>query len=245
MNHTKISSFNEVPNLTFAMKLSPKALSAYKSHEFLSYIAVPKKGLISSDNNRFLRLWYEVDIQRVQFGLNSIAKQDPQTRWVPHNKGGSFRRWYGNQDYLISWELNGLEVKGYAAKLCGSYSRQIMNEKHYFLPSISWSSISSQKIGVRIYPNGFVFDTAGPSLFINDQKMQTYIFGLLGSCVAEYFIKATNPTISLLASDISNLPLRYHEQDAIFDILPRNVQISKNDWDSYETSWNFKRNPLV
>jgi len=246
---TCIDDFELFPGYTFAMKLSAVSMAAYKKGKTVGMIAQPKKGLISSDNNRFLRLWPEVSIDRVQFRLSKMDHQDTTKRWLPHNKGGSFRRWYGNQEYLINWENNGAEVKGYAAKLYGSYSRQIMNEKYYLQESISWSSISSQKIGVRYYPIGFTFDTAGPSLFISDKQTRFFIFGLLGSCVAEHYIKATNPTINLLATDISNLPLLGINDDnnckKVNDIVDACVGIAKSDWDSFETSWDFRLHPLV
>lgn len=243
-----MNAFQHIPGCSFAMKLSDNAMKAYLQNRYLSSVSTPRKGLISSDNNRFLRLWQEVDISRVQFGMRNILEQIDGKRWVPHNKGGSFRRWYGNQEYLINWENDGAEVKGYAGKLYGSYSRQIMNEKYYFIPSVSWSSISSQKIGLRFYQEGFTFDTAGPSLFIDDEKCRYYIGGFLSSCVAEYYIRATNPTINLLASDIANLPLIYPIQDVnntIVRLVKNSVDDSRHDWDSFETSWNFQRHPLL
>ena len=246
---TTLDSFELLPGYTFAMKLSDAAMSAFKEGKTVGTIAQPKKGLISSDNNRFLRLWYEVNINRVQFHLDDMRNQDPTRRWLPHNKGGSFRRWYGNHDYLINWEENGRDVKEYAGRLYGSYSRQIMNEKYYLRESISWSSISSQKIGVRYYPRGFTFDTAGPSMFISDKLTRNYVFGLLGSSVAEHYIRATNPTINLLASDISNLPILGEEDqrkmNVVSEIVESNVNLGRADWDSFETSWDFQRHPLL
>lgn len=242
-----ISKFGLIPGYTYAMKLSKTAIKAYESGT-VSRVSIPRKGLISSDNNRFLRLWYEVSISRIQFGMTSIKEQREDTMWVPHNKGGSFRKWYGNQDYVINWANNGSEVKGYAAHLYRSYSRQIMNEKYYFQDSISWSSISSHKIGVRYYPKGFTFDTAGPSMFISDDRLRNIIFGLLGSIVSEYYIKAENPTINLLASDIANLPLPLINDksvDAISHIVNANVEITSQEWDSFETSWDFETHPMI
>ncbi len=248
-HYTHIDDFSLLPGYTFAMKLSDHALQAYKLGVLLREYAKPKKGLISSDNNRFLRFWFEVSYNRIQFGLESMEQQDSHKRWLPHNKGGSFRRWYGNHDYIINWEQDGYEVKEYAAKLYGSYSRQIMNEKYYLKESLSWSSISSQKIGVRYYPTGFVFDTAGPSIFISDHKINDFVFGLLSSCVAEYYIKATNPTINLLASDIANLPVLGVEdsdiRNSVSMLVNSNVSLGKADWDSYETSWEFRIHPLL
>ena len=246
---TRLDDFELLPGYTFAMKLSDKSMAAYKEGRSVGLIAQPKKGLISSDNNRFFRLWFEVNMNRVQFRLDDMDKQDPTRRWLPHNKGGSFRRWYGNQEYLINWENNGHEVKEYAGKLYGSYSRQIMNEKYYLRESISWSSISSHKIGIRYYPDGFTFDTAGPSMFISDRQTRDYIFGLLGSCVAEHYIRATNPTINLLASDISNLPLLgmddQKKKDEVTSIVESCVEIAREDWNSFETSWDFAYHPML
>ena len=243
-----VGKFEDIPNHTFAMKLSEKALNAYSNPTLVGSVAVPKKGLISSDNNRFLKLWQEVSIAQIQFGLNNIGEQDDQKKWVPHNKGGSYRKWYGNQEYVINWKDDGKEVKAYAAELYGSYSRQIMNEKFYFRSCLSWSSISSQKIGVRYYPIGFTFDTAGPSLFITSENERNAIFGLLASKVAEYYIRATNPTINLLASDISNLPLLLYDDATalrVKDIVESCVNAAKEDWNSMETSWDFAMHPIV
>ena len=241
-------AFDVVPGTTFAMKLSGIAIEIFSEAELLGTICLPKKGLISSDNNRFLRLWPEVSLNRIQFGMQQIEDQQEGKRWVPHNKGGSFRRWYGNQEYLINWENDGAEVKGYAAHLYKSYSRQIMNERYYFKESISWSSISAQKIGVRYYPCGFTFDTAGPSMFIENHGLKNVVFGFLSSCVSEYYISAMNPTINLLASDIANLPIILNnEKDNILvsDIVEWCIATAKTDWDSFETSWDFTRHPLV
>ena len=240
--------FKVLPAYTFAMKLSDQALNAYQDQNFLSTLAQPRKGLISSDNNRFLRLWFEVNVSRVQFGLVSMLNQDGNTRWLPHNKGGSFRRWYGNQDYLINWEENGRDVKKYAGDLYGSYSRQIMNEKYYLRESLSWSSISGEKIGIRYYPAGFIFDTAGPSMFIDDHQKRHWVHAFLSTSVAQYYIRALNPTINLLATDIANLPIPQRvdmENSNISSIVTSNINLSKDDWDSFETSWDFRMHPLV
>ena len=244
-----IDAFKNIPGRPFAMKLSLNGVNAYINGKFVMDIAIPKKGLISSDNNRFLKIWFEVEYRNIQFGMHSIDEQDNTKKWVPHNKGGKYRKWYGNQEYVINWRDNGKEVKEYAGKLYGSYSRQIMNEKYYFKDSISWSSISSQKIGVRFYPNGFTFDTAGPSLFIESDCSDRYcIFALLASSVAEYYIRATNPTINLLASDIANMPYIQpvsEKKEKIQKLVEDCIVVEQEDWDSFETSWNFEQHPLI
>ena len=244
-----MDAFEDIPGKPFAMKLSFKGVNAYINGKYIKDIAVPKKGLISSDNNRFLKIWFEVEYRNIQFGMHSISEQDITKKWVPHNKGGKYRKWYGNQEYIINWKDNGKEVKEYAGELYGSYSRQIMNEKYYFKDSISWSSISSQKIGVRFYPIGFTFDTAGPSLFIEDSFSDKYcIFALLASSVAEYYIRATNPTINLLASDIANMPYIQPEsskREQIRKLVQDCILIEQQDWDNVETSWGFERHPLI
>ena len=248
IQRVEAEKFKKLPGHTFAMKLSEKAVDMYEKNSLLSSLAIPKKGLITSDNNRFLRLWFEVANCRIQFLLDNIEKQDPNTKWLPHNKGGSFRKWYGNQAYVINWENDGQEIKSYASELYGSYSRQIMNEQYYLKPSISWSYISSQKIGIRSYPKGFTFDSAGPSLFVENVNEQKVIFGFLGSAVSEYYIKAMNPTINLLSSDIANLPIAKIPADtcnSIIKYVDANVLCAKKDWDSFETSWDFLYHPLL
>ncbi len=244
-----IDSFKNILGRPFAMKLSFEGVNAYVDGKYVKNIATPKKGLISSDNNRFLKIWFEVKYQDIQFGMHSIDEQDDTKKWVPHNKGGKYRKWYGNQEYIINWKDDGKEIKKYAGELYGSYSRQIMNEKYYFKESISWSSISSQKIGVRIYPKGFIFDTAGPSLFIENSINDRYcVFALLASSVAEYYIRAINPTINLLASDIANIPYIQPvsiKKEKIQKLVEKCIFIGQQDWDSFETSWNFEQHPLI
>lgn len=243
-----LDDFKHIPGEVFAMKLSQAALSAYSTNKYIKDVAIPKKGMITSDNNRFLKLWFEIPQSNIQFGMNKIEEQTEGVRWVPYNKGGSYRKWYGNHDYLINWENDGREVKSYAAELYGSYSRQIMNERYYFKDAISWSYISAQKIGIRYYPPGFVFDTAGPSLFIDDRRDRFLIMGLLSSCVSEYYIRAINPTINLFASDIANIPYIATDDNIasrVLELVDSSIRLSQSEWDDFETSWGFKEHPLI
>lgn len=240
--------FLNIPGKPIAYWASNKIKNVFATSKLLGDIAKPKKGLITSDNKRFLRLWHEIGYDNIGFMCkDSKLALLSNKKWFPHNKGGYYRKWYGNSEYVINWQNDGEEIKDYASKLYVSYSRQIMNEKYYFKQSVSWTSISSSKLGVRFYPEGYIFDTAGPSIFGSLDKL-LYLLGFLCSKLCFEFLGMLNPTLNILTGDIANMPIIFNRsaniEEKISRISQSNIEISKTDWDSFETSWDFKRHPL-
>ena len=225
-----------VPAYTFAYWISPIFYDIFKNNKKISNYGESKKGLSTGDNNKYLRLWYEVQYKKI--GLN-LKKYNDQYKWIPINKGGEFRKWYGNNDYVVNWENNGKTLKYFKGSV-------IRNESYYFRKSITWTMLSSSSFGVRASEEGKIFEGAGPSLFLNDEYYY-YILGLMLSKLGKYFINMLNPTMNINISDINNIPVIIDKSRnvEIDRIARKNIYLSKEDWDSFETSWDFRKHPLL
>ena len=240
-------NFERLPGCQIAYWISENIYAVFNKGIPLGEIAKPRQGMATSDNDRFLRLWHEVSYQNIGLGCcNADEAIKSEKRWFPYNKGGSYRKWYGNNEYLVDYENDGERVKGYAAELYKSYSRTIKNINFYFKPCITWTMISSSKFGVRYSSEGFVFDIRGSSIFVEKEKMN-YILGFLSSSVAWELLKFLSPTISFEVGTIALLPIIYNEGHLpeIDNRVASNISLSKYDWDNFETSWDFEEHPLV
>ena len=204
--------------------------------------------MATSDNKRFFFFFHEVSYDKIGFDCkNAEEAVSIKKKWYPYNKGGSFCKWWGNQDYLINYENNGYELIEYATKLYKSPTRSIRSISEYFKICISWSKISSGKSAFRYYPNGFLFDAAGCSIFFDNDKYINYILCLLNSNVTNALLSLISPTINYEVGHIASLPVIFNDKylDEINQLAIRNINICKNDWDDYETSWNFVKHPLL
>ena len=240
-------NFLRLPGSQIAYWISENVYKTFAQGIPLGKIAKPRQGMATSDNNRFLRLWHEISV--CNFGLNmdnALMAQQSNFRWFPYNKGGSYRKWYGNNEYVVDYQNDGQRVKEYAAKLYKSYSRTIKNINFFFQPCITWTMISSSKFGVRYSPKGFIFDIRGSSIFLEKEKIN-YILAFLSSNVAWELLKFLSPTISFEVGTIALLPIIWSENSnrIIEDKVEKNIILSKIDWDSFEISWDFKKHSLV
>ena len=239
------SNFSKIPGSPVAYWISSKLIRAYEGNSLAEYATITN-GLFTCDNKRFLRLWHEVHVKNIKFQCKSKDECLSATqKWYPYNKGGDFRRWYGNQEYIVNFRDFGAEISQYRVQ--SGQSASFPGQDFYFHDSVSWSLVSSAKFGIRYYPTGFVFDIAGSSVFPNSEEKLGYLLGFLASEVAFSCLKLTNPTINFQAGDVRKLPLIYdeHSLDETNKMSQENITLSRTDWDSYETSWDFKRNPLV
>lgn len=232
-------NFEKIPGYPIGYWVSPKIQEIFTSNLALSAVASPCVGLQTADNARFLRLWFEPSYSRIGFGCeNAALAARSQKKWFPYNKGGGSRRWYGQQEYVINWLNDGEEVKNNKGAV-------IRNPQFYFLPSISWSKVSSSSIAFRFYPKGFIFADAGMSIFSNKDLFELAAY--CNSCVCSKLIKFLSPTMNYEAGQISQLPyktLLINSQNTL-EISENNISISKSDWDAHETSWDFQRNELL
>lgn len=227
--------FEKIPGCPIGYWVSEKMIDAFDNYLISDYLST-SQGMKTLDNDRFIRFWSEVS-----FAKSAIVHGD---KWYPVNSGGSFRKWFGNNDYLINWENNGFEIKDLAKAKYNSVTRTVTGMGHYFDDGITWAAISSGSISVRYFPKGFLFTNAGMCAFgeyVNEQ----FILAYLNSVVAKSFLEIVSPTINYGPNQIKILPINNQNQDIVCEIVSQNISISKLDWDSHETSWDFKRNPII
>lgn len=238
-------NFSKIPGSPVAYWLTDNMLSIFEKSTTLAEIAKPRQGLATSDNDRFLKFWNEVEFSKIGFDITSIGDENKFLyKWFPCTKGGSFRRWYGNNDYVVNWENDGQEIKAYAAKLYKSYTRTIKNIPFYFRKGLTWSTISSGLFSLRYVPTGFVFETKGAMCYIEDKYLY-YVLALYNTKVMQQFLAIVSPTLDYHEGPLGRTPIVLKEDKGIEKTAKENIELSKIDWDSFETSWDFKRHPLV
>lgn len=245
---TDLFNVEKIPSKPFAYWVSEQYFSAFEKGEALKKFGDTRQGMATSDNNRFLRLWFEVDFLNLGIGCHTSQEAlERNVKWYPYNKGGEARKWYGNIDYTVNYANDGYEVKSYATQLYKSPSRTIKSMSEYFKDCLSWSKVSTGNIAFRYYPYGFVFDVAGCCIFYNDKRRMYYDFGMINSKISKYILGAISPTINYEAGQIASLPVIYDENHLflVTNVVKENIELSKEDWDSFETSWDFKKHPLI
>ena len=231
-------NFDKIPGSPIAYWIDDNLIACFNNTN-LSSLGDIKVGLQTGENTRFLRYWWEVDFNNIGFSsINCEDSKNTNKKWFPYNKGGSFRKWWGNQEFIINWENDGEELRNFKKSV-------LRNSQFYFHQSLSWSKISSGKIAFRYYPNGFIFDVAGCSVFVDDYL--NYIFGFLNSNACGNILDLISPTLNYEVGHIASLPIIIDENkvEDINNIVLENINICKDDWDDYETSWNFKKHPLL
>ena len=241
--------FDNIPGCPIGYWVS-KNMSAAFTNPKLSNYCDPKSGLSTSDNNRFIRHWYEVSLSRTNFDTTKLEDTRNTTyMWYPIQRGGGYRKWYGLNLDVINWEDNGRDIIQYATELYKSYTRTIKNIPYYFKPGISWSYITSGIPSFRKFKEGYIIINAGPACFDFRECEQEYIHAFLNSKITRVFLKFIQPTFNFDSGPISRLPLIYNNQSIIVDDIilrvKRSIATSKEDWDAHETSWDFKENELL
>ena len=239
-------NFNKIPGMPFAYWASDNILNVFSNSEELGNIIPIRQGIATADNNKFLRLWYEVDINKEKLNSSSLEEaKKSNSKWYPYNKGGAFRKWYGNNDYVVNWENDGYEIKNFKDDR-GKLRSRPQNLEYAFKKSVSWSLISSGSIAFRYKPYGHLFDIAGMSCFPSDD-MFLYILGLNNTKIINNIMKFIAPTLNYQVGDIAKIPVINSNdmKEKINEIVNENINISKEDWDSFETSWDFTSHPLI
>ena len=235
--------FEKIPGSPIAYWVSDKVREIFEKNQKLGDIGEAKQGLATADNNRFLRLWNEVNYNKIGYNMsNSQEALESKKKWFPYNKGGEFRKWYGNQEYLVNWENDGYEIKNFYDEK-GKLRSRPQNTEYYFKESISWSKISSSSFSIRFFQKGFIFADAGMSYFPN--KNLKYILALCNSKLINKTLSLLSPTLNYEVGHISSVPIKYNENKLINFIVQQNIDISKEEWDSRETSWDFEKLSLI
>ena len=231
--------FEKIPGAPIGYWVSDKVKEIFRSNLALSAVCSPCVGLQTADNARFLRLWSEVDQSRIGFGFADAASAArSQKKWFPYNKGGAFRKWYGNQEFIVNWGNDGFEIKNFKGSV-------IRNPNTYFRECFSWSKISAGNIAFRKFPSGFIYDVAGTSLFSIDEILNPFVLGFVNSLVTRHMLATLSPTLNFEVGQIAKLPINLQNNNTINDLVEMNISISKKDWDAHETSWDFETNPLL
>lgn len=237
--------FSKIPGDPVAFWLSKAFLKIFEIGVPLGELADSKQGLATADNNRFVRVWHEVTKSNICFTAKSIQESiASKKKWFPYNKGGEYRKWYGNNEYIVNWENDGFEIRHFVDNK-GKLRSRPQNTAFYFRPSGSWSDITSGTNAFRYKPEGNLFDITGMSFFSADKLY--YLIGLCNTKIGTEVLKIVAPTIHCQSGDVANIPVIYLKEraDKVNELVKNNIILSSADWDSFETSWDFKTHPLV
>ena len=239
------SNFSKIPGSPVAYWVSEKLFNCFDS-KTIKQFGTLAQGLITGDVNRFTRLWHEINnnsfVGSATSSLDVIAHGG---KWIPYNKGGAYRKWCGNDEYVVNWENDGFEIKHFVDEK-GKLRSRPQGADHYFKEVITWSKITSAKTSFRHKTQGQISSEAGMTI-IAPHEYESYILSFCNSCVAESILKIVSPTLNCELGDIGCLPIHV-KNESVSQINEHTLKcedVSKKDWDSYETSWDFKRSPLV
>lgn len=244
-------TFERIPGMPIAYWASEALANTFENSSLLIELARPCQGMATTNNGKFVRDWHEVNIEKI--GLSSSSENDAfesSKKWFPYNKGGEGRRWYGNADDIVNFENKGKTICDYIDNTPGvkvKSNGRVINRERFFLESISWSKISSGRIALRNYPQGFIFDVAGCSIFSDHSSLMNYL-GFMNSAVCFRILECMSPTLNFEVGQINNLPIRALTTDKLqrsITVSEELISISQSDWDAYETSWDFTSLPLL
>ena len=232
------SNFSKIPGSPIAYWVSKEFLRTFENKTIDDY-ASTNNGFTTGDNNKFLRLWYEVPFGKI--GLNVPSISDAALcdfKWFPYNKGGDFRKWFGNNEYVINWEKDGKDIKAYGHLVARSLAYQ-------FRESVTWNKITSGTNAFRYKSQGTMFDVAGLSMFPKDREMIYYLLALCNCAYTKKYLEIISPTLNCETGHVASLPVIQNKKEMVDSMSHQCVRLSKVDWDSFETSWDFKKHPLI
>ncbi|WGN88966.1 BREX-1 system adenine-specific DNA-methyltransferase PglX [Ligilactobacillus faecis] len=248
--NTSQQNFEKIPGIPISFWVSENTIRLFQKETIADY-GFAGIGMRTGDNERFLRRWFEVSSINFNSNLTDIDNQENCDKWLPYNKGGEFKRFYGNNEYVVNWQNNGYEIKKATREkypqLGKNLGWKISNEHYYLKSGITWTGVSTGKFNARKYPIGFLFDSGANGLFCYDKSKENYILGLLNTKTTNWLLQLINPTINYGAGTIRKIPVIYKpEIKPRVDYLVNSLYINTIvDWDSSEISWNFKLHPLV
>ena len=241
-------NFSKIPDSPIAYWVSTNFSDLFNKTP-LKKIASACIGMRTGDNDRFLRLWHEVVYAKIGFHKkSSFEAMEHHNKWIPYNKGGEYRKWYGNHDYVVNWENDGLEVKENTRRVYPQLGEnlgwKISNEKFYFKEGVSWTVVTS-KVCFRRYYEGCIFSNSGQSVISEDSHLLDYLTGVLNSQITEKILTIISPTLGFESGYVNKVPVIVECEEKVCEITEQSVELSKEDWDSFETSWDFQLHPLL
>ncbi|MBW1938725.1 MAG: BREX-1 system adenine-specific DNA-methyltransferase PglX [Deltaproteobacteria bacterium] len=242
------NDFKKVPSKPIAYWVSQRLRHVFQVGTRLGEMASPRQGLATGDNDRFVRCWHEMAISNICFDAttNEDAEQSG-LKWFPYNKGGDYRKWFGNQSFVVNWARDGLEIRNF----CGDNGRlrsRPQNTNYFFRISLSWSKITSGGFSLRYFPNGFVFDVAGCSIFVEENRLRKTILGVMNSPIMRDAINSLSPTLNFEVGHVANFPIveqAVRSEDSTLEKIDAIINLTKNDWNFVENSWDFTSLPLL
>ena len=241
----KPDEFKDIPGSPVAFWISDAIRNIFANATLVGEITEVRQGLATGENNRFLRLWHELNYRRIGFGLASVADAlDSGLKWFPYNKGGDYRKWYGNHSYVVNWENDGKEIREFGTQDGGRPKSRAQSTQFYFLPSLSWSKITSSGFAIRRFPAGFIFDVAGCSIF--GEEIQP-ILGCMNSAIMTQAVNSLSPTLNFEVGQVQEFPLiePKAEKARLLEVIDGLVGSSEMDWNAYERSWDFQSLPIL
>lgn len=240
------ANFSKIPGSPIAYWASENAFRVYCKSKIFEDYATTRAGMITGNNDIFMRIWHEVNYNKIGTEMHSRKEAlTSKKKWFPYNKGGFYRKWYGNNEYIINWENDGYFIRNYKDEK-GKIPAHAFNLEYIFKRNITWNSLSSYKFAARYTNYGFLYDASGSFADVKE-KFLYYTLAFLCSNIAFFYLSIINPTLNFQKGNVSILPLIFYDSmlDKINDMTINNIKITKSDWDSFETSWDFKEHPLV
>ncbi|ARN93919.1 type II restriction endonuclease subunit M (plasmid) [Levilactobacillus brevis] len=246
---TNQTNFGKIPGSPIAYWASQQLIRDFETGRPLSNFVDPRQGLATADNNRFLRQWFEVAYSSIKFDARSIEESiSSRKKWFPYNKGGAYRKWYGNYDYVVNWKNDGYEIKHFTFPN-GKQRSVVRNPDYYFREAITWSDITSGSFAARYRLPGSIHDVTGMSIFFNRAKSNIHeILAALNSRVANEIFSMINPTMHLQIGNVTNFPVLEvgAEKDVkMKELVNSSITQSRAEWNSFETSWDFLLHPIL
>lgn len=237
-------NFQQVTGSPIAYRASYKVREIFEKKKPLGQVAKIGQGLKTGDNNRFVRMWFEVDGSNIAFHCKSRREaQTLSNKWYPYANGGEFRKWYGNLEDIVNWKNDGFEIRTFYGKNNRLRSR-LQNMNYYFRSGLTWSALTSKNLSIRLVPDGVIYGGAGYGIF-GSQTPLGYLLALLNTKIPSHLIKCLSETMNVEVGVLKRIPIIYKPTERIRDLVELNIALSRADWDDFETSWDFKVHPLV
>lgn len=241
-----IKEFNKIPNEPIAYFVSDIMFKIFENSQSVATYGNTREGMATGSNDLFMRYWFEVEKNRMKTNCKTRDNAvQSSCKWFPYNKGGDYRKWYGNDEYVVNWYNDGFEIMNFKDEKTGRIRSHNYNLDYIFRQGISWTALSSGNFGCRYSSQGKLADSKGSMLYLKNDDLLMYFLGLLNSCVSKYVLGVTSQTLDFKPGRIAELPVVVAERDSVEPIVNQQVKLSKKDWDSFEKSWNFEKHPLV
>lgn len=239
----KVDNFEKIPGAPVAYWVSEKVIRAFEKGKKLGEFCDASVGIQTGDNNKFIRFWWEVKKDGIEIEAHDLKDSYGVKRWFPYNKGGNYRKWYGNDENIVDWQDDGKRIKENSLKEGCHYQQYSDGLK--FREMITWSRITSSEQSFRYKKSGFLSDMAGFSIYPKEKEKLYEIISLCNSKVVDTFLKFLSPTMNIMIGQICSLPIVSNEDENIIKLGNNCMDNSKDDWDSFETSWDFKKHPMI